>query len=129
MVSERRRGGGIVLTDYNRTRDNPNMARDEQGFAVIPHEVATPGVACDGCLVVKVRGDLADITCNECGAVVRTVPADRAAGVLLEMASSEICSARCTHCGAINTFLGFSAIEAFVCSECGEGVAVARTVQ
>lgn len=31
-------------------------------------------VDCCGCLVVQVRGDEADITCNECGAVVRTVP-------------------------------------------------------
>ena len=46
------------------------MARDEQGFPVMPHEVATPGVACDGCLVVEVRGGQAAITCNVCGALV-----------------------------------------------------------
>jgi hypothetical protein len=102
------------------------MARDEQGFPIIPHE--STGADCCGCLIVQVRGDRADIICNECGIVVRTVPADRAAGVLVEMASGEICTARCTHCGALNTFPGFSAIEAFICSECGEGVAVPRTV-
>jgi hypothetical protein len=40
-----------------------------------------------------------------------------------------ICSAPWTPYGELNTFLGFSAIEAFICSECGEGVKVARSVQ
>jgi hypothetical protein len=40
-----------------------------------------------------------------------------------------ICSAVCSHCGAVNTFPGWSAIEAFVCSECGEGVRVTNPVQ
>jgi hypothetical protein len=104
------------------------MARDEQGFLIVPHEVAT-GADCCGCLVVHVRGDQADITCNECGAVVRTVPVELASAVMVEMASTEICSARCTHCGALNTFPGSSVIEAFICSECGEGVVVNRSVQ
>ncbi len=103
------------------------MAWDEQGFPIVPHEGA--GVECCGCLIVQVRGDHADITCNECGAVVRTVPAECAAAALVEMASGAICSARCTHCGALNTFPGFSAIEAFICSECGEGVAVSCPIQ
>jgi len=108
--------------------DNQNMARDEQGFPIVPHEVAT-GADCCGCLIVHVRGDQADITCNECGAVVRTVPVELASAVLVEMASTEMCSARCTICGALNTFPGSSAIEAFICSECGEGVVVNRSVQ
>jgi hypothetical protein len=49
-------------------------------------------------LIVLVRGDQADMTCNECGAVIRTVPAERAVAVMLEMASRVICSARgCLH--------------------------------
>ena len=104
------------------------MAHDEQGFLIVPHEVAA-GADCCGCLIVKVRGDQADITCNECGAVVRTVPVELASAVMVEMASTEICSARCTHCGALNTFPGSSAIEAFICTECGESVVVNRSVQ
>jgi hypothetical protein len=74
-------------------------------------------------LIVQVRGDQAEITCNECGAVVRTVPVEQAPAVMVRLAASgEICSARCTHCVALNTFPGFSAIDAFICSECGEGV-------
>lgn len=104
------------------------MARDEQGIPIIPHEVAT-GADCCGCLIVQVYGDQADITCNECGEVVRTVAVELASAVLLEMASTVICSVRCPHCGALNTFPGFSAIEAFTCSECGKRVVVNRSVQ
>jgi hypothetical protein len=86
-------------------------------------------VACCGCLVVVERGNLADLTCNECGAlVVRTVPANKAAATLAEMESTEICSSRCPYCGALNIFPGFSALEVFICSECGEGVVVNRSV-
>ena len=52
-----------------------------------------------------------------------------ASAFMVEMASTVICSVRCTHCVALNTFPGFSAIEAFNCSECGEGVVVNRSVQ
>jgi hypothetical protein len=69
----------------------------------------------------------AALPCNECGTVVRTVPVELAPAVMVEMAPTEICSARCTHCGALNTFPGSSAIEAFMCSECGEGVVVNRS--
>lgn len=61
---------------------------------------------------MQVRGDQADVTGNECGAVVRTVPVEQAGAALVELASGEICSARCPHCQALNTFPGFSFIEA-----------------
>jgi hypothetical protein len=63
-------------------------------FPVVAHEVAT-GANCCGCLVVQVRGDQADITCNECGAVICTVQVERAITVMLAMISDDICSARC----------------------------------
>jgi hypothetical protein len=84
---------------------------------------------CDGCLIVQERGELADLICNVCSAVVDTMPIERAGARLMELASSEICSARCPHCGALNTFPGFSAIEAFICSECGEGVNAEGPIQ
>ena len=104
------------------------MAKDERGHMIVPHEVAT-GADCDGCLIVQERGELADLVCNVCDAVVDTVPIERAGATLMELACREICSARCPHCGALNTFPGFTVIEAFICSECGEGVAVSRLVQ
>lgn len=65
-------------------RKGENIARGEQDIPIIPHELATETDCC-GCLIVQVRGDQADIICNECGAVIRTVPVERAAAVLLAM--------------------------------------------
>ena len=97
-------------------------------FPMIPHE--TLGADCCGCLYVRRDGDQADIVCNECSAVIRTLPAADVEAAMLALAETDtICSARCTHCGAVNTFPGFSAIEAFTCSECGEGVVVATRPQ
>ena len=87
------------------------------------------GADCDGCLIVVERGDMVEIKCNSCGVVVDTVPIGRAGSRLMELASAEMCSARCPHCGATNVFRGFTAIEAFVCQECGEGVNFERPVQ
>jgi hypothetical protein len=76
------------------------------------------------------RGDEADLVCNECNALIRTVPASEGEQMLTQLApSDELCSARCPHCEALNVFVGFSIMEAFTCSECGEGVAVEHRVR
>jgi uncharacterized protein (DUF983 family) len=41
----------------------------------------------------------------------------------------ECCSAVCTRCGALNSFPGFTTVEAFICSECGEPVIVEPSTQ
>jgi hypothetical protein len=85
---------------------------------------------CCGCLIVVERGDDADLVCNECLAVIRTVPTDEAPQILLRMAMDEgMCTETCPHCQALNTFPGFTSIEAYICVECGEGVSVKRSVQ
>jgi hypothetical protein len=95
---------------------------------IVPHfDWGDP--ACCGCLFIRMRGDQAEIACNECAVVVRSVPAERAREVMLEMMSGVICSASCPHCGALYVFPGFSSIEAFICAECGKGVVVKRAVQ
>jgi hypothetical protein len=105
------------------------MDSEYDNLLIIPHEDVAD-VDCCGCLMVRVREGEADILCNECGAVVRTVAIGDVETAMLEMAQVDtICNARCTHCGALNTFPGMLAIEAFICSECGEGVAVHRAVQ
>jgi len=104
------------------------MPQDERSYLIVPDEVAT-GADCDGCLVIRERGDVADLFCNSCGSVIDTVPIHQAATRLMELASVEMCSARCPHCGATNVFRGFTVIEAFVCRECGEGVNVEQPVQ
>jgi uncharacterized protein (DUF983 family) len=108
------------------------VPRDDQDYPIIPHE-AVAAVDCGGCLYVRERGDEAEIVCNECGAAVCTVRADEAAAVMnaliTEIAATAFSTARCPHCGALNTFPGFTFMEAFVCSECGEGVTVDKPVQ
>jgi hypothetical protein len=62
--------------------------------------------------------------------LIRTVPVVDVEKAMTELAQTDaICSASCTYCGALNTFPGFSAIEAFTCSECGEGVVVVTPPQ
>ena len=96
---------------------------------IIPHEHVAD-VDCWGCLMIHLREGQADILCNECGTVIRTVAGAEVAATMSQMAQTDtICSAPCPHCGAFNTFPGMSAIEAFICSECGEGVVVSAPVQ
>ena len=104
------------------------MHEDEHCYLIVSHEVAT-GADCGGCLMVVAHSGVADLVCNSCGVVVDTVPIDCAGTRLMELASTEICSAQCPQCGALNTFPGLSLIEAFICRECGEGVSVERPVQ
>lgn len=94
---------------------------------MVPHE--DPGADCCGFIIAELRGTEADLVCNECGAVVATVPADRIDAAMRAIAPNAICSARCLHCGAVNTFPGFTSIDAFICAQCGEGVAVSLPVQ
>src|SRR5882724_9777937 len=93
---------------------------------IIPHENVAD-VDCCGCLVVRTRDDQADIVCNECGGVIRSVPIGHVEAVLLELAQTDtVCSVQCTCCGALNTFPGSSAVMAFICRECGEVADVCR---
>jgi hypothetical protein len=105
------------------------MASASDDLPIIPHEDIAD-VDCCGCLMVRVREGEADILCNECGTVIRTVDIGDVEAAMLEMARTDtICSARCTHCGALNTFPRFSTIGASICSECGEGVVVNAPVR
>lgn len=79
--------------------------------------------ACCGCIFPVPRGDEADLTCNECGAIIRTVPAAEAESTLLAMAFAPgACTAVCPACGAQNVFTGLDSVLAFRCRECGSGV-------
>jgi hypothetical protein len=79
-------------------------AVDKYALPIVPHEL-TGGVDCCGCLIVHERGAEADLTCNECGAIVRTVPLAQVEQELPRMAmSGGICSSKCQHCGALQTF-------------------------
>jgi len=53
----------------------------QRTFPIIPHESA--GVDCCGCIVLTVEGKDAELTCNECGAVVGVVQV----GILRDLVS------------------------------------------
>ena len=97
-------------------------------YPIVPHEEAT-GADCCGFIVARVQGETANLVCNECGAIIDTVPADTIDVVMKALASDAICSARCPRCGEVNAFPGFSSIDAFVCAQCGEGVEVSSSAQ
>ena len=85
---------------------------------------------CCGIVMPVERGEQTDLVCNECGMVIGTVPAAEAEPTLLRMAMEEgFCSETCPHCGDLNTFPGFSSMEAYTCRQCGLGVVVQRPVQ
>jgi hypothetical protein len=76
---------------------------------------------CGGFLYGLVRGDEGYIECNDCDAVVRTVPAAELRQTLNEMESTlELTSEQCPHCGKVNLFPGFSMMMVYTCRECGE---------
>ena len=80
---------------------------------------------CCGCLIAAERGDEADIVCDKCGALVRTVASADVAPAMLEMAmAGGFCAAACPHCGGLNFFPGWSSTMAYICQECGEGAVV-----
>jgi hypothetical protein len=96
---------------------------------IISHEDVAD-VRCCGCLIVRERDGQAEVLCNECAAVIRTVPLEDVDAVMTELAGTDVfCSAVCQHCGAVNTFPGMTAIEAFICRECNQGVAVPASTQ
>lgn len=90
----------------------------------IPHS-SFGAKECCGCLNAVIRGDQADIVCNECDAVIQTVPA-----VELDQALSrlelklDMTATMCPYCESVNLFPGFSEIKAFVCRQCGQGVSL-----
>ncbi len=88
----------------------------------LPHsDFGDPG--CCGCLNGVIRGDQADIVCNECGTVLRTVPAANVGQTLTELELTlEVASEVCPHCGSVNLFPGFSKMLAFSCRQCGKAV-------
>jgi ribosomal protein L40E len=78
----------------------------------------------------ELENETANLICNECGALIRTVPIDEAPQILLRMVMDQgMCTETCPHCGAFNVILGFTSVDAFTCRECGQAVSVERRVQ
>jgi phage FluMu protein Com len=105
----------------------PHLNSDN--LPIVPHSDFGDEECC-GCLYPVEHGDQVDLVCNECGALIQTVSITEVEPTLLRMAMSQgFFTATCPHCGALNTFPGFTSIEAYICKECGEGVSVEGSVQ
>jgi hypothetical protein len=85
----------------------------------LPH--SSFGTGCWGCLNGVIRGDQAEIICNECEAVIAIVPAADLQKTFDQLELTlDISSAACSHCGAVKLIPGLSKILAFTCEQCGE---------
>jgi ribosomal protein S27E len=91
---------------------------------ILPHsDFGDP--ECCGLLLPFERGDFADIICNECGAIVRTVPTADLRRTLDDMQLKlDVASERCPHCRSVNLLPGFSQMLSFTCRSCGRAVVV-----
>ena len=97
---------------------------DEAVGTTIPHSCFGDPECC-GCFNGLIRGDRADIECNECGFVCRNVPVSKLQETLTDMELTlDVASATCPYCGSVNLFPGFSEMFHFTCRQCGEGVDV-----
>jgi hypothetical protein len=75
---------------------------------------------CTGTLDGIVRGDPAEIVCNECNAVIRSVPSTELRQMLTEMELSlDVSTATCSVCGAVKVRPGLATLLAFTCEQCG----------
>jgi hypothetical protein len=103
------------------------MARQSPPY-LIPHsehgEPHCPGFV----FAIPRAGGVADFRCNDCGAVVCTVPLNYVAATILAMRmdGGEGVALICPHCNEMNEFQGYTEMFAFDCRDCGEGVTLAR---
>jgi hypothetical protein len=100
------------------------MSAEHARGPIIPHADFGDHDCC-GCLFGLVRGDKAEIRCNECGALICTVATPDLQRTLTEMElSGDVASAICPHCGSVHLAPGFSQLIGFVCDGCGKAVLV-----
>jgi hypothetical protein len=91
---------------------------------ILPHSDFGDPDRC-GPLFPVARGDPSDITRNECGLVLKSVPAIDLQRTLDQMELSlNLASGKCPHCGAANLFPGSSGMLAFTCRDCGQSLLV-----
>jgi uncharacterized protein (DUF983 family) len=84
---------------------------------------------CCGCLIgVVIDSQRAAITCNECAAEVRAVPAGDLRKTLDEMELGlALAMPVCPFCESVNLFPGFVDMVAFRCQQCHRAVNISQT--
>lgn len=93
---------------------------------IVPHS-SFGDPDCPGLFFPEDRDQESDIMCNDCGFVLKTVPAADANRTMDELKlSQDVASGKCPHCGSVNLIPGFSRVFAFTCRNCGRGTGVRR---
>jgi hypothetical protein len=78
---------------------------------------------CCGCLNGIIRGDQADIVCNDCQTVVRSLPTAALRHTLNEMELAlDNCTEMCPYCRSVNVIPGLSRVMVFTCRGCRQVV-------
>ncbi len=89
---------------------------------ILPHS-SFGNPDCCGCLNGIIRGYQAEIVCNECETVVRSVPSTALRQTLTEMELTlDMSTEMCPNCRSVNVIPGFSKVMTFTCRECGKVV-------
>jgi hypothetical protein len=84
---------------------------------------------CCGYLNVVTRRPAADVVCNECGLIIRTIRLTALEYTLAEMELTlNVAIAMCPCCRFVNLFPGFSRKAVFVCQRCGQEVNFSESV-
>ena len=85
---------------------------------------------CCGCLFPAEHDGKVDLTCNECGVVLCSIPVHEVEMRMLQMAIAlGFCSEIRPYCKEVSTLLGYDCVLAYVCRHCERGVSVHRFVQ
>lgn len=98
---------------------------------MLPHQDFGEPDCCGG-LAGIIRSDdhgIADVICNECDAMIRTVPTAALEQTLTEMELTlDMAAEMCPHCGAVNRILGFCSLMVFTCPALRPGSDCIRTI-
>src|SRR5687768_104239 len=90
---------------------------------IVPHaDYGDP--TCPGLILPQINGETALLLYNDCGFVLRSVPATDVLIAITELSSSDLCTYICPHCESVNAFSGLSAMLAYTCRNCGTRIKV-----
>ena len=93
-------------------------------ITTLPHQTFGDPECC-GCLNGLIRGDHAEVVCNECGQVIRRLPAADLNQAFTEMELTlDVAAEICPFCRSVNLFPGFTEMKAYICQNCDKSVVV-----
>jgi hypothetical protein len=98
------------------------MPHDDEDFSIIAH--GSLGANCCGCVIINLHDRHSNIACDDCGAVIRTVPLQTSTGRFTSWWAALVPLA--PQCGELNVLARFKVMNRFIFPVCGESVTIAR---